>query len=182
MKTIKCARFMPGWLQEYVDPTDTVMDFGCGLMVLTRELQCTKIYGFDAWQSYIDQLRNELKDKRFIFCKFDIPNDIIFLGNNSTDVSIAIDVVEHFDKSIALSVIRQMERVSRKRVVIFTPLGFMEQEDGKEGSWGAGNPEYQKHRCGFTHEDFWALGYDTIQRIGGDHTAILAVKELALGG
>uniref|UniRef100_A0A6M3IXA8 Putative methyltransferase n=1 Tax=viral metagenome TaxID=1070528 RepID=A0A6M3IXA8_9ZZZZ len=179
MKTIKRARFMPGWLQEYVDPTDTVMDFGCGLMVLTRELQCAKIYGFDVWQPYINQLRDDLKlDNRFVFCKFDVPNDIVFLGDNWADVSITIDVVEHFDKPIALFVIKQMERVSKKRVVIFTPLGFMEQEDGKEGSWGAGNPEYQKHRCGFTHEDFWTLGYETIQRIGGDHVAILAVKEL----
>jgi len=173
---IKSIRFEKGWLQEYVYPTDTVMDFGCGLMALTRHLQCKKIYGFDIWQPYINQLKDEIKDERFVFKQMDIPKEIHTLDDKCIDISLAIDVVEHFEKPEALYVIKHMERIARKRIIIFTPLGFLKQEDGS--GWGKDNPQHQKHRCGFTHSEFHELGYKTIQRKGGDHIAILAIKNI----
>ena len=70
----------------------------------------------------------------------------------SIDAVIALDLIEHLTQADGLALIERMERVARKRVVIFTPNGFLEQ-----GEYG-GNP-WQVHRSGWTPDDFRTRGY-----------------------
>lgn len=171
-----------GWLQKHISPDDEVIDFGCGLMTITRHLRCSKLIGIDAWEPYIERLGNELIDARHIYlCYFELNKKTLSLmDSKSTDICLAIDVVEHFKKPDAVNLILEMERIARKRVIVFTPLGFLPMEDGKNGTWGAGNPKYQKHRCGFLPGEFAGEGYETYTRIGGDIPSFLAVKTLKL--
>lgn len=161
------------WLQKYVDPEDEVIDFGCGLMPITRQLECKKMIGIDGWLPIVEQLRTDLEDMGHIYIwHLDLSGRLMEAANdNSIDVCLAIDLVEHFDKDDALRLIGHMERIARKRVVIFTPDGFMLQEREE-------NSEFQRHRCGFMPYEFEIMGYDILQRIGGNHKAFLAVKEI----
>ena len=161
-----------GWLQKYISSDDEVIEFGCGLMPVTRKLKCKKLIGIDAWHPYIEQLQNELLEKQHIYlCHFEINETAlsIFINSKSTDICLAIDVVEHFEKPDAMNLILQMERIARKRVIIFTPIGFVSQERDD-------NTELQRHRCGFIPKELEKMGYETYIRTGGDIPSFLAVK------
>lgn len=74
----------------------------------------------------------------------------------------ALEPISHVDTIVALDVIEHMTETDGKRflrlckekadqIVIFTPLGFIEQEGD---AWGMGGDEWQKHRSGWIPEDF----------------------------
>jgi len=157
-----------GWLQQYVEPNDEVLDIGCGTMRMTRNLACKVLFGVDAYQPYIDQLKADGFTN--VFCgrmeKY-LPD----FRKKCFDVVLSIDSIEHLTKPAALKAITHMERVARKWVVIFTTIGFIPQDLDE-------NPEFQKHRCGFKPEELKALGYHIYIRTGGDKPSFLAVKEM----
>lgn len=166
MKTFKIEGI--DWLQQYVDPEDEVLDLGCGRMQITRELKCKVIFGIDAYKPYIDELK--IEGFSYVYCGR-IEKYLPDFKTKSFDVVMAIDAIEHLIKPAALKAIGQMERVARKRVVIFTTKGFIPQEREE-------NPEFQRHRCGFLPIEFEGLGYEIYHRIGGDAPSFLAVKEI----
>lgn len=68
-----------------------------------------------------------------------------------TDAIYLLDVIEHMQKEVALDVIQMARRKVKKQLVIFTPFGFMEQNDD---GWGYGEDSWQKHRSGWLPEEF----------------------------
>ncbi|MBI2901780.1 MAG: class I SAM-dependent methyltransferase [Planctomycetes bacterium] len=72
--------------------------------------------------------------------------------DGSFDAAVALDVVEHLDRRDGEVLLAELERVARRRVVVFTPNGFLEQ-GAREG-----NP-FQVHRSGWTPADFARRGY-----------------------
>ncbi len=68
------------------------------------------------------------------------------------DAVVALDVIEHLERRPGELLLEEMERVSRGRLVVFTPNGFLEQ--------GArdGNP-FQVHRSGWSAADFVRRGF-----------------------
>jgi len=61
-----------------------------------------------------------------------------------------LDVIEHMEKNDALEVIR-LAQIGARQVVLFTPVGFMEQDsDG----WGLGEDSWQTHRSGWLPREF----------------------------
>lgn len=83
--------------------------------------------------------------------------DILDIGNHfapaSYDCVLASDVVEHLEKADGLRLIAAMERIARKKVVIFTPNGFLPQEPYENNPW-------QQHRSGWDPDEMRALGYE----------------------
>jgi hypothetical protein len=109
-----------------------------------------------------------------------MPGSLQTLPESSVDAAICLDVIEHFEKPAAVGLIRELEYVARKLVVLFTPLGFMPQEGYESG--GAWQP-WQKHRCGFEADELEGLGYTTTIWEGfdygkGRHDALWGVKAL----
>jgi len=162
-------------IQKHINPEDEVIDFGCGLMPLTRNIECKKMIGIDGWYPYIKQLRNELIEQGHIFIwHLDLSGPLLGAANdNSIDVCLAIDFIEHLEKEDALILIKHMERIARKRVIIYTTHGFISQE--RED-----NAEFQRHRCGFDPSEFEGMGYRTWKRRCGSVPAFLAVREVVL--
>lgn len=166
METFKIDEI--NWLQRYVEPQDEVLDVGCGTMQITRKLKCKTIFGVDAYKPYIDQLKTD--GFANVFCGR-IEKYLPDFRKKSFDVVLSIDSIEHLAKPAALKAIGQMERIARKRVIIFTTKGYIPQELEE-------NPEFQKHRCGFMPAELTELGYNVYTRIGGDKPSFLAVKEM----
>jgi hypothetical protein len=77
----------------------------------------------------------------------------------SFDCVVALDVIEHFEKEDGLRLLDAMERIARKKVVVFTPNGFVAQSSTSD------NP-HQLHRSGWTVAEMRARGYDIVG-IGG---------------
>lgn len=72
-------------------------------------------------------------------------------GKGSFDCVIASDLIEHLDKKDGLKLLEMMERVARKKVIIFTPNGFLPQP-------ASGN-KWQKHKSGWTIDEMKSMGY-----------------------
>jgi len=70
----------------------------------------------------------------------------------SVDAVVALDVIEHLERDAALALVDALERVARRRVVVFTPNGFVPQAQATD------NP-HQEHRSGFTADELRARGY-----------------------
>jgi len=144
-------------IQEEIMAIDTVLDFGCGIMTQSKDLNCKTMVGVDIWGQYLDALKN-----KFTVLKVNLSKEQLdIFVDNSFDVVLLLDIVEHFDKSIAINLIKQAERIARKKVIIYTPSGFLKQEKSPNSTWGANNP-YQKHRCGFKAEELESMGYEVI--------------------
>lgn len=68
-----------------------------------------------------------------------------FMKNNQIDCVVLMDVIEHLDRKEAMGLLYETEKLV-KQIIVFTPLGFMEQND-TENPWNT-------HRSGWTPEDF----------------------------
>jgi len=62
-----------------------------------------------------------------------------------------LDVIEHMEKDEGVEVVSLAVEKAKKQVVIFTPLGFMQQDDD---GWGLDGEYWQKHRSGWLPEEF----------------------------
>lgn len=84
---------------------------------------------------------------------FDFDCDVIFL----------LDVIEHMDKETARRVLRLAMARARRQVVVFTPLGFLQQT---HDAWGLGGEYWQTHRSGWVPREFpgWRTHQIKVQR------------------
>lgn len=142
-------------VQEHVKETDTVLDLGCGNMGAIGGVKCKTLVGVDAWYPYV----NSLKRYAVVLCMNVNRSTINYFVNKSFDFVTLLDFVEHLEKEEAFEIIKHAERIARKKVIILTPKGYLEQEDGEDNSWGMGNPKYQSHKCGFEIKELEMMNY-----------------------
>jgi SAM-dependent methyltransferase len=85
--------------------------------------------------------------------------DIRSLANHfpprSFDCVVALDVIEHLDRVDGLHLLESMETIAEKKVIVFTPNGFLPQPPAPD------NP-HQEHLSGWSTEDFERRGYEVI--------------------
>jgi hypothetical protein len=70
----------------------------------------------------------------------------------SFDLSVCLHVLEHLSKEDGLKLIEQLETITRKQVIVATPVGFQELHTYD------GNP-YQTHKSGWTPKEFEEKGF-----------------------
>ena len=159
-------------LQDEVSLNDTVLDLGCGIMGVTKNLRCLSILGVDVCEDYLNQIKGRVPviwtDARFATKQL--------MLSQSFDVVLAIDFIEHLDRQSGLELLDEMSRVARKKAIVFTPEGFIEQKDGI--GWAQGKPEYQSHKSGWTADDFKGWRVRILPDTEVNH--IFAVKEVGL--
>ena len=110
-----------------------------------------------------------------------LPGALAAVRDKAVDVAFCLDVIEHLEKTPSIDLVRQLERVARKAVVLFTPRGYMPQDglDAGERGW----QPWLAHRCGWEVEELEEMGYEVVvwDRFDygkGLHDAIWAVKRL----
>jgi hypothetical protein len=82
----------------------------------------------------------------------DIANEI---PDRSFDCVVALDLIEHLTKEDGRRLLRAMERIARRKVVIFTPQGFLPQH-------AVGRNEFQRHLSGWEVDEMRGMGYRVI--------------------
>ena len=78
-----------------------------------------------------------------------------YFGEDSFDCVVALDVIEHLEKADGLRLLEQMEIIARKKVIIFTPNGFLEQEPFDGNEW-------QRHISGWEVDEMREMGFEII--------------------
>ncbi len=138
-------------LEKELSNCNSVLDVGCGhsssIGMIRRKFRSE---GIDIYEKNIlESRRKKLHDKYMLG---DITKLAKLYKKKSFDVCVAIDVIEHFDKKDTLRLIRDMEAIATKKVIILTPNGFYEQHAFDD------NP-HQIHKSGWIKTDLEKLGY-----------------------
>lgn len=144
-------------IQNYISKDDTVLDVGCGILFAIDGLKCKSYLGLDIWLAYLEQVRD-----RYSVIKMDVKNDLYQFLDNSFDVVVSLDLVEHLTQEEAWRVIYHMKRIARKRVIIFTPSKFETNDEAVKNAWDLGECQYQKHQCLLTQQQFEENGFTMI--------------------
>lgn len=136
----------------------SVLDVACGLSLKSQYLDCDIRVGIDVYKPYLEKIESKVP---FIPVCENVKNISNLFLENSFDIVMALDVVEHLTKEDALKLIKDCEKIAKKACIIETPEGFIPQDID---IWGHGGDEYQTHRSGWDSQEFLDLGYEVITR------------------
>ncbi|OGH18879.1 MAG: hypothetical protein A3F31_04870 [Candidatus Levybacteria bacterium RIFCSPHIGHO2_12_FULL_38_12] len=138
-------------LEKELNKMTSVLDVGCGSWSPLIHIKKTfRSVGVDIYKPSIEEIK-----KKKIHDEYKIGNVLkiyTYFKPKSFDAVVALDVVEHFEKKEGLQLIKQMESIAKKKVIILTPFGFTPQHPMD------GNP-YQEHKSGWYVHDFEKRGY-----------------------
>ena len=135
-------------LRELVD-CSSVLDLGCGRHSMVPIIPSSiDTVGVELFEPHYLEAVAKGRHKKYI--RHDIRT--VEFPDRSFDAVVMLDVLEHLTKEEGEDLLRKMSRWARKKVVIFTPNGFLHQEEYD------GNP-YMEHRSGWTSAEMGALGF-----------------------
>jgi len=143
-------------IPQYIRQTDTVMDVGPGLRPMNYFRPKLHIL-VEAFAEYSNILWHRHSDDKSVMLLQGRAEELLpIFSDNSVDSVMLLDFIEHLPKETGSSVIAEAERIAREQIVVFTPLGFMEQhiEDGEKDAWGLSGGHLQEHLSGWTPDDF----------------------------
>ncbi len=80
------------------------------------------------------------------------------LPSRRFDACVALDVIEHLPKEDGWCMLEQMEKAALRKVIVFTPNGFLPQRSR--------NGDLQEHLSGWTAEEMRSKGYTVYGALG----------------
>ncbi|CAO4192090.1 methyltransferase domain-containing protein [Methylorubrum extorquens] len=140
---------------ELILQVSSVMDIGCGIrpqqFVSPETLICV-----EPFKDYVDILKDNLKNCNVVIVPADAHAALSAMPSRSVDSIFLLDVIEHMTEQAGLAVISECERVARKQIILYTPLGFMPQEVHalERDAWKLNGGKFQEHLSGWTPDDF----------------------------
>jgi len=154
---VDLLRKMTSYLHSYTYPICTlldrrvtsVLDVGCGggnpMKIIKKHRRLYSV-GIDVFAPYIQGQRIHdhyvVGDARFLPFK-----------KRSFDAVICLQLIEHIPKKDGARLLKEIEAIARRQVVVTTPVGFMPRNEV------CGNP-YERHVSGWEREEVEKLGYD----------------------
>lgn len=130
----------------------TILDVGCGqglpMEMIKMRMKPEKTVGIDLFEPYIKESKKKKIHDKYI--KQDVRE--IDFSENSFDVAMALQVLEHLPKKDAWRVLEKMEKIARRQVLIATPIGEMYHP-------AVDDNELQLHQSHFYPEEFEKRGY-----------------------
>ena len=130
---------------------ESVLDVGSGKaqpMELINKLKFFFSVGIDLYAPYIKECKRQGIHDDYVI------GDACFLPfkRKSFDIVLCLQVVEHLSKSDGLRLIKSVEEIARKQVIISTPASPFRQDEYDD------NP-LQTHKSSWVPAEFRALGY-----------------------
>ena len=149
---------LPYELRQILKGCESVLDLGCGpsspIRSLPRDFHSV---GIDIYEKSVEESKRKcIHNEYFVMDTLDIEQKF---QPNSFDCVLAIDLIEHLEKKDGVRLIQLMEKIAKKKVVIFTPNGFLFQQERDGNLW-------QIHRSGWTVQEMRKMGYRVIGMSG----------------
>lgn len=158
-------------VQKEVTPQDSVISIGCGVLQEILGLRCKSFLGVDIYQPYVDKLKSQGVNA---VCADATRHDF----GDRYDIVLALDVLEHLDKTDALALINKMKDISDSKVIVYTPSLFFDNvnvnwkgEDQNIFGWlensdyspykNMGLNKHQEHLCLITEGELQEFGFAT---------------------
>ncbi|WP_051309321.1 class I SAM-dependent methyltransferase [Desulfogranum japonicum] len=138
--------------KEIVGNCQSLLDIGCGthspIEKFSQKIPVT--VGIDLHRQSITEARGSCIHKKYLDMDArDIGNRF---SNKSFDCVIAIELIEHLAKEEAVSLLDQMEKIAKKKVIISTPNGFVPQMSHSDN-------RHQEHLSGFDAQEMTTMGF-----------------------
>jgi hypothetical protein len=158
-------------IENHLKDCKTIMDVGCGenspIFLLEEQYQTV---GIDGHKPSIDLSKKRKIHDTYIYGDIKKLNSLV--KRKSYDAVIALDVIEHLEKKDGYTLLDNMERAARKKVILVTPNGFIPQHYK--------NNNLQAHLSGWTVEDFEKKGYQVEGIYGTKLCNIMRTEEAEL--
>jgi predicted SAM-dependent methyltransferase len=140
-----------------LEQVDVVLDIGCGIMP-QRYIRPLVHICCEPFVQYVDHLMDKVKneyDRNYVVIHANWAEAVKLFPPKSVDTVILVDVIEHLEKEEALRLLKETEKLVRRQLAIFTPIGFLPQShpDGKD-AWGLDGGQWQEHKSGWQPDDF----------------------------
>lgn len=135
-------------LRELID-CNSVLDLGCGrhsmVPIIPSKIETT---GVELFEAHFMEAKAKGRHTHYIH------DDILKVRfpDKSFDAVVLLDVIEHLTKTEGLELLERMERWARKKIIVFTPNGFLHQDEFDE------NP-LMAHKSGWDEKEFKRLGF-----------------------
>lgn len=127
----------------------TCLDIGCGGASPVRHLEFEHSVGVEGHAPTLEAAQKLHTHNEFRFAGA-TELDKHFAANQF-DCCIALDLIEHLTKKDGIKLIREMERIASKKILLFTPNGFLPQQSHKG--------DLQEHLSGWTADEMKSLGF-----------------------
>ena len=135
----------------------TILDIGCGKKSPLNIVKKGYKIGIDLYAPFLYEAQKKLIHQEYILTDARrIP-----LKRKSFDAVIALDFLEHLTKEEGYILLKNMEEIAKKVIIVLTPNGYISQEN-KE------NP-FQRHRSGWTIKDLTLLNFQVFGANGLRH-------------
>jgi hypothetical protein len=126
----------------------TILDVGCGSDSPLQFVHGPRKVGVDAFAPSLEASRARgLHDE---YLQMELQG--LALAPKSYDAVVLLDLIEHFEKAEGLAFLARLEAIARRKVLVFTPNGFLAQPPYEDNPW-------QLHRSGWEVGEFEGLGY-----------------------
>jgi len=162
---------LPSWwtISKHLDKRGgSLLDVGCGrggpIELINRKRKLFSV-GADIFRPYLLHCRAAGIYNDLVCCDV----RLLPFPPESFDVVLCGEVVEHLERVDALALMKSMEAIARRQVIISTPVGQCEQQAYD------GNP-HQAHKSTWLPQDFRRLGY-TVRGSGLRGTGGLVAQE-----
>jgi hypothetical protein len=133
---------------------ETGLDLGCGTGSDLPFRSLTWL-GVDIHMPSIFELKSRGRYQS-VLCANILDIDKV-LRPKCVDTIVAFDLIEHFGKHESTQLLLSMEDLARRRIILFTPNGYLEQDPRVV----IANP-WMEHRAGWTVAELQGFGYNVI--------------------
>lgn len=130
----------------------SVLDLGCGYNSPARFLNGRHLVGIDGYEPDLERARQRGTHDEYI-CG-DVRRAAELVPGRRFDACIALDVIEHLTKEDGWQMLKAMEQIAVKKVIIFTPNGFVPQFSE--------NGDLQQHLSGWETGEMRQVGYRVV--------------------
>lgn len=144
-------------LRNAIDGCEDVLDVGCGKTNNMRRLAVKHSTGIDGYAPYLEEAKRKNLHDQYVLG--DVRELEKYFEPGQFDTVLAMDVIEHLPKEDGLRMMRSMEKIARRKVVLFTPCGFLPQKSYE-------NNDLQEHLSGWEPAEMEQYGYKVIGVLG----------------
>lgn len=143
---------------KQISEVDVLLDIGCGIR--PHDYITPQVYiCCEPYEEYVDVLKKKTSsatETLYIILNYGWEEVVSKFAEKSVDTIFILDVIEHLEKEEGKRLLKETEKIAKKQIVIFTPLGFVENKTADNGkdAWGLNGAEWQMHRSGWLPEDF----------------------------
>ncbi len=136
-------------LRELMD-CKSILDLGCGNHSMVPSVVPDNVYtvGVEYFKPYYEEAVQEARHKKYINANIMETE----FEDKSFDAVVLLDVLEHLTKGEGDELLKRMERWAKKKVIVFTPNGFIPQE-------GYDSNPFMKHKSGWQAHEFKKMEY-----------------------